>query len=181
MADNSVVVDLYIKNRSVVTDDAIVLAGTVVNKGKILQVVCHAYFNQPGRDHWVGYETGTKVCAGGSVNNNLLTDWELAILAKIDRDELIALLQALIRTPSDHQSGDCREAIQVVQDKLAEARVGVQIHIRNPLQPNLLASYGVQSSNQQLLYHAHIDTVPAGERSSWAYDPFGGEIHNGRI
>jgi acetylornithine deacetylase/succinyl-diaminopimelate desuccinylase family protein len=32
-----------------------------------------------------------------------------------------------------------------------------------------------------LLYHAHIDTVPAGELALWSTDPFGGEIKDGRI
>jgi acetylornithine deacetylase/succinyl-diaminopimelate desuccinylase family protein len=31
------------------------------------------------------------------------------------------------------------------------------------------------------MYHAHIDTVPAGELERWSVDPFGGELKAGRI
>jgi allantoinase len=89
-------VDLYLKNGKVVTADAVIPGGVVVDQGKIVQVVAgdvnvearqvqdaggnyilpgivdaHVHFNQPGRDHWEGYRTGSMAAAAGGVTTVL--------------------------------------------------------------------------------------------------------------
>jgi len=84
--------DLYLKNAQVVTENEVLSGGVVVTNGKITQVVkgeaavdarevidvqgkhllpgvvdAHVHFNQPGRDHWEGYRTGTMAAAAGGV------------------------------------------------------------------------------------------------------------------
>lgn len=84
--------DLYLKNAQVVTENEVFSGGVVVTNGKITQVVkgeaavdarevidvqgkhllpgvvdAHVHFNQPGRDHWEGYRTGTMAAAAGGV------------------------------------------------------------------------------------------------------------------
>ncbi len=84
--------DLYLKNAQVVTEYEVFSGGVVVTGGKITQVVkgeaavdarevvdvqgkhllpgvvdAHVHFNQPGRDHWEGYRTGTMAAAAGGV------------------------------------------------------------------------------------------------------------------
>lgn len=88
--------DLYLKNAQIVTETAIFPGGVVVEAGKIIQVVAgnaeiearevidlhgklllpgivdgHAHFNQPGRDHWEGYRTGSMAAAAGGVTSVL--------------------------------------------------------------------------------------------------------------
>jgi allantoinase len=84
--------DLYLKNAQVVIENEVFPGGVVVTDGKITQVVKgeaaiearevidaqgkhllpgvvdgHVHFNQPGRDHWEGYRTGTMAAAAGGV------------------------------------------------------------------------------------------------------------------
>jgi allantoinase len=88
--------DLYLKNAQIVTEAAIFSGGVVVEDGKITRVISgpadvdagetidvqgklllpgvvdgHAHFNQPGRDHWEGYRTGTMAAAAGGVTSVL--------------------------------------------------------------------------------------------------------------
>jgi allantoinase len=88
--------DLYLKNAQVVTENAVFLGGVVVRSGKITEVVSgaaeinagevidlqgklllpgvvdgHVHFNQPGRDDWEGYRTGSMAAAAGGVTSVL--------------------------------------------------------------------------------------------------------------
>ena len=45
----------------------------------------------------------------------------------------------------------------------------------------ILATLSGGRESPKLMYHAHIDTVPAGELARWSTDPFGGEVKEGRI
>ncbi len=90
------IVDLIIKNALVVTEDAVIQGGLAIDGGKILKVVSeeerlearqeidaggnallpgvvdgHVHFNQPGRDHWEGYRTGSMAAAAGGVTTVL--------------------------------------------------------------------------------------------------------------
>lgn len=110
-----------------------------------------------------------------------LTPLEKQILEGVGVEEITALLQALIRQRSDYPPGDCRHAIRVVADKLEQEKVPYQIHARQEHQPNLIASVGSLDRKPHLMYHSHIDTVPAGELERWRVDPFSGSIVDGFI
>lgn len=89
-------VDLYLKNGRIVTEDADFHGGVAIKDGKIAQIVsenveiaadevvdlngkllipglvdAHAHFNQPGRDEWEGYETGSQAAAAGGITTVL--------------------------------------------------------------------------------------------------------------
>ncbi len=106
---------------------------------------------------------------------------EKEVLNFINPDEVVVFLQSLIQTRSDFPPGDCRLAIQAVADKLKGAGVQFEIFSRQELQPNLLATYPPDSLGKRLMFHAHIDTVPAGERERWSYDPYAGELSDGCV
>ena len=110
-----------------------------------------------------------------------LSDFEAQALASINENEVIDLLQALIRQRSDYPPGDCRNAIGVVADKLEQENVPYQIIARQEHQPNLVAVLGIPDHRPRLMFHSHIDTVPAGEPERWTVDPFSGSIVEGRI
>src|SRR5512144_542742 len=88
--------DLYLKNAKIVTDQEIFHGGVAIQNGKIaglirdgqdvdaLEVIdlqgkvllpgvvdAHAHFNEPGREHWEGYCTGTQAAAAGGVTSVL--------------------------------------------------------------------------------------------------------------
>jgi acetylornithine deacetylase/succinyl-diaminopimelate desuccinylase family protein len=114
-------------------------------------------------------------------NSGQLSHLEQGVLGLIDKAEVIAFLQTLIRQRSDHPPGNCRGAIEAVAQKLAEAGVAFDVKAQRDLQPSLLATLPGSSLSPILMYHAHIDTVPAGELARWSIDPFAGEIKDGRI
>jgi len=110
-----------------------------------------------------------------------LTLFEEEILSGIDLQELVDLLQVLIQKRSDYPPGDCRSAIQVVENKLEQDHVPYQIYIRREHQPNLIARWGNADRRPRLMFHSHIDTVPAGDIERWTINPFSGEVIAGRI
>ena len=65
--------------------------------------------------------------------------------------------------------------------KLAEAGVPVEILARREQQASLLAWLGDPAQAPCLTFHAHIDTVPAGDLQRWSVDPFGGEVRDGVV
>jgi succinyl-diaminopimelate desuccinylase len=109
------------------------------------------------------------------------TQLEAQVLAGIEKEEITHLLQALIRQRSDFPPGDCRGAIQVVVERLNQEKVPYQIFSRQDHQPNLVAYIGHPERKPRLMYHSHIDTVPAGELERWSFDPFSGAVKDGRV
>jgi len=88
--------DLYLKNAQVVTDQEVFHGGVTVQGEKIASLVHgdqdieanqvldlqgkvllpgvvdgHVHFNEPGREHWEGYRTGTMAAAAGGVTSVL--------------------------------------------------------------------------------------------------------------
>lgn len=110
-----------------------------------------------------------------------LTPLEREALDLVEPGEVAELLQALIRQRSDYPPGDCRDAIGVVARKLEQAGIPFRILNKQEHQPNLIAGLGDAGQAPILLFHAHIDTVPAGELARWSVDPFAGEIRRGCI
>lgn len=109
-----------------------------------------------------------------------LHELEEAVLAAIDPDEVIEFHRSLVRIPSINPPGDVREAVGYTEATLK--REGFETSQVSDLEimPNLLASYG-PATGPTLAFNAHLDVVPIGERSAWKFDPFGAEIHEGRI
>jgi len=106
---------------------------------------------------------------------------ESDVLEKINPDEIVALLQTLIQKRSDYPPGDTRAAIQVIVELLQNENIQHLVLAKHRLQKNLLATYPSNGQGKRLLFHAHIDTVPAGELAEWTKSPFAGEIEAGRV
>lgn len=106
---------------------------------------------------------------------------EARVLDLIDADEVIGLLQDLIRQRSDFPPGNTTVALDVVSKKLNEVKVEPAIYASKAHQPNLIAALGGPDGHPCLTYHSHIDTVPAGELDRWQMDPYGGIQLNDRV
>lgn len=102
------------------------------------------------------------------------------VLAEIRQDEVIALLQELVRVPSVNPPGDVRDAIAVCERKLAAEGFATEIIAEDPAKPNVVGRLS-RGSGPTLLFNAHLDVVPTGEESAWSHPPFAAEIADGRV
>ncbi|MBE2316460.1 M20 family metallopeptidase [Solirubrobacter sp. CPCC 204708] len=112
-----------------------------------------------------------------------------AILAAVDEleDELVTLLQRLIRIPTVNPPGEAYEdfvaAFKAVLDELGYA---TEVHRAPPElaplgeglpRPNLLAR--LPGDGPRVHLNGHYDVVPVG--NDWTRDPFGGELADGHV
>lgn len=106
---------------------------------------------------------------------------EQALIDPIDTAEVVSFLQALIRARSDYPPGDTRAIISVVAEKLASAGIESRLLARRGQQVSLIAELSGNKTGPTLLFHAHADTVGAGNADAWTRDAFGGEVVDGNI
>jgi acetylornithine deacetylase/succinyl-diaminopimelate desuccinylase family protein len=93
---------------------------------------------------------------------------------------LIELLRELVAIPSPNPPGDCRAVAAFCAEYLRAAGFAVTVAGPDGRAVSVVASIGPEGG-PSLLYHAHIDTVPLGQNARWTHDPFGGEVHGGRL
>jgi succinyl-diaminopimelate desuccinylase len=98
----------------------------------------------------------------------------------LPRDALVALCQALIRTPSVNGQHPERAVAEVAAAFAADAGLHVSSAAAEPERPNLLVRVGPDRPADLLLV-AHLDTVGLGDPAAWRFPPFGGELADGRI
>lgn len=103
------------------------------------------------------------------------------VLAAIDQDEAIALLQALVRdSASVNPPGDVRESIRICQEKLGAEGFETELIGDTDIIPNLVARLR-RNDGPTLLLNAHVDVVPTGTVEAWSHPPFAAEIADGRV
>jgi succinyl-diaminopimelate desuccinylase len=119
-----------------------------------------------------------------------LTDRHLRLLAEIDdrRDDLVELTRALIRIPTVNPPGDCyREICDFLASRLRPKGFSIEL-IRAGGTPgdsdrfprwNVIARREGKMPGDCLHFNSHTDVVLPGQ--GWSFDPFGAEIHDGRI
>jgi succinyl-diaminopimelate desuccinylase len=103
------------------------------------------------------------------------------------RDDLVALLQRLIRIPTVNPPGECYEAfVADFRSVLDEYGYATEVHHAPaelaPLgqglpRPNLIGK--LEGDGPLVHLNGHYDVVPVG--NDWTKDPFGGELVDGRI
>lgn len=94
--------------------------------------------------------------------------------------EIISLLQVLVRTPSVNPPGNEHNTALVLADWLAARGIQVDLIPVEAGRSNLLARVPGTGAQPPLVFCGHLDTVPLGS-SAWRYDPFAGEIFGGRM
>lgn len=103
------------------------------------------------------------------------------VLAAIDQDEAIRLLQSLVRdSASVNPPGDVRESIRVCREKLAAEGFETELMGDTAIIPNLVATLR-RGDGPALLFNAHVDVVPTGTAEAWSHPPFAAEIADGRV
>jgi succinyl-diaminopimelate desuccinylase len=102
-----------------------------------------------------------------------------AVLARIDREELIHLTQELVRIPSVHRpeepDGNEARTARFLADYLDQAGFEVQTEEVAPGRPNVWAVWEGDRPGRTLLFEAHTDVVTEGRARDWNHAPFGAE------
>ena len=108
-----------------------------------------------------------------------------AVLARIDRDELVHLTRELVRIPSvyrpEEPDGNEARAARFVADYLKRAGFEVQTEEVAPGRPNVWAVWEGGRPGRTLLFEAHTDAVTEGRAEDWVHAPFGAERAKGRV
>ncbi len=88
----------------------------------------------------------------------------------------------LIRTPSENPPGDTGRVAMLVERKLSAApEIAVRRVVAKEPAVNLIANLSGARPGRRLVINGHLDTFPAGDRSRWTVDPFGGIVRDGRL
>lgn len=105
-----------------------------------------------------------------------IRDWSGANRAVVD------LTQALVRFPSVVPPGEYRDITKYVAEVVGDLGAD-EVRIVGPSEQkaNVLARYRGSGGGPTLVLNGHLDVVPAGDVSTWDFDPFGGEVVNGRL
>jgi len=112
-----------------------------------------------------------------------------AVTRAVDRrrDDLVDLLQRLIRFPSENPK-------LAPQAQLAEAscqmflhdvwqRLGCTTDLWDALpgRPDLVGVLKGRGGGRSLVLNGHVDVVPAGDRAAWTSDPWSGAVRDGAV
>jgi succinyl-diaminopimelate desuccinylase len=98
-----------------------------------------------------------------------------------DRDEIIRLVQDLVRIPSENPPGDTTDLYAFVTDYMEKRGLDYETVAPVPEWPNLVASFEGGNPGRHLVLNGHLDIFPAGDRSKWSVDPYAAEIRDGKL
>lgn len=115
----------------------------------------------------------------------MISDTEKRLLSLVDKDELIRLTQDLIRIDSviRPETGNTEAGVvRFIADWIRrELGVAPLIETVVPGRENIILTIDSGIPGPCLMFEGHTDVVSEGNRELWTHDPFGGEIHGGRI
>jgi succinyl-diaminopimelate desuccinylase len=100
---------------------------------------------------------------------------------KQDRDRILALVQDLVRVPSENPPGDTTRVFAYVADYLEKRGLDYEVVAPQPTMPNLIAAYAGGEPGKHLVLNGHLDVFPAGDPSTWSGDPYSGAVRDGKL
>lgn len=98
-----------------------------------------------------------------------------------DRDEIIAFLRGFLQAPSPNPPGDTQQATRYITDYLESKNLKYKVVGPDPEKPNIVSTLDTGASGRRLILNGHIDVFPVGNPDGWSYDPWGGELEDGKI
>ena len=96
------------------------------------------------------------------------------------RDEVVRLLQALIRVNTVNPPGNETAAAELLRAYLEENGVACKLYARDPARANLVARIPGSGDGPSLLLLSHTDTVLA-DPTEWTADPWSGQLKDGCV
>lgn len=103
------------------------------------------------------------------------------ILSRIAENDIVRLAQDLIKIPSVNPLGNEEDVSYFLAEKMRDLGFRVETYEVEPKRPNVIGTLSGSKDGRSIMFNGHMDVVPVGDLSRWTYDPFGGEIHGGRI
>lgn len=99
------------------------------------------------------------------------------------KDELIKLCCDLIKIKNQSPIDSQEPAVRFVEEYLKAADIPFERLIGDAGEeyPMVLAQMGDPEGGFRVVLNGHVDVIPVGERSGWNFDPFGGEVYDGKI
>ena len=104
-------------------------------------------------------------------------------LAELDRrgDQTLRYCSELIKRPSENPPGDTVAAADYVASLLTDHRIPFEVIEPAPGNRNIVAVHKFSDQGPTLLLNGHLDTFHVEDAKLWAFDPFCGEIRDGKI
>ncbi len=96
------------------------------------------------------------------------------------RDEVVDLLQQLIRLNTVNPPGNETAAARLLREYLEPFGVECELYAREPERANLVARIRGRGDGPTLLLLSHTDTVLA-DPVEWSVDPWSGELRDGHV
>src|SRR5436305_1123862 len=124
----------------------------------------------------VSAETGAPACDTSAFDNTAPSWCHAAIM----KDEVVTLLQQLIRIDTTNPPGNETPAAQLLAERFRDGGLEPVLVGRTPERQNVVARLRGNGKKKPLLLAAHLDVVPA-EPQGWRHPPFAGEIHDGYL
>jgi len=110
---------------------------------------------------------------------------EAKLLARIDKNELVALTRDLVRIDSviRPETGNTESRVVEFLRSWVRRELGLEptVETVEPGRENLFFTLDSGRPGPCLLLEGHTDVVSEGERSRWSVEPFGAELKEGRI
>jgi acetylornithine deacetylase/succinyl-diaminopimelate desuccinylase len=97
-----------------------------------------------------------------------------------DPDEVLRYAQALIAAPSENPGGTEDEVAGVAMSILTDLGADIRVVRSEEGRPSVVARIG-SGERPRLAWNGHLDTVPAGDPSTWSSGPFEGAVVDGRL
>jgi acetylornithine deacetylase/succinyl-diaminopimelate desuccinylase len=98
----------------------------------------------------------------------------------VDPDEVIAFARSLIAAPSENPGGTEDAAVEVSAKILEDLGADLEVVRSDAGRPSLIATVG-SGDGPTLAWNGHLDTVPAGDPSTWSSGAFDGDVVDGRL
>jgi acetylornithine deacetylase/succinyl-diaminopimelate desuccinylase-like protein len=96
------------------------------------------------------------------------------------RDEVVGLLQELLRLNTVNPPGNETVAAELLRAYLEASGVACELYARGPARANLVARIPGRGDGPSLLLLSHTDTVVA-DPAEWSVDPWSGELRGGCV
>lgn len=107
-----------------------------------------------------------------------------AVLAHLDKDELVKLTSDLVKINSvwdpDKGTGEAETAAFILEWAKAQGLTAVMEEVE-PGRPNVIITLEGSPGQRCLMLEGHTDVVTVGDPSAWTKDPFGAEIVGDRM
>lgn len=101
-------------------------------------------------------------------------------VAEAAREPVATLASDLVGIPSENPPGEERAVAEFVVEWFDERGIDAAlVEEPSPERPGAVATVG--TGDPTVVLNGHADVVPAGDPERWTHDPYGGEVHDGRL